>query len=123
MPTRSRPPDRSARSSTRSGRRQRDLRWRRVPQMCNRCVALGLVGMVNVRAVDYEVAGVQLRATMAVPDGDGPFPGVLIGHEGPGLDDVQRARAADIARLGYVRSEEHTSELQSPCNLVCRLLL
>src|SRR5205807_8962931 len=24
---------------------------------------------------------------------------------------------------GRVRSEEHTSELQSPCNLVCRLLL
>src|SRR5215467_13772762 len=24
---------------------------------------------------------------------------------------------------GYARSEEHTSELQSPCNLVCRLLL
>src|SRR2546426_3424745 len=23
----------------------------------------------------------------------------------------------------YPRSEEHTSELQSPCNLVCRLLL
>src|SRR5256885_1175768 len=30
-----------------------------------------------------------------------------------------------IGRLprGYQRSEEHTSELQSPCNLVCRLLL
>src|SRR5256885_5642618 len=29
------------------------------------------------------------------------------------------------SRSGYdaVRSEEHTSELQSPCNLVCRLLL
>src|SRR2546426_226524 len=26
-------------------------------------------------------------------------------------------------RLGSGRSEEHTSELQSPCNLVCRLLL
>src|SRR2546426_7293350 len=26
-----------------------------------------------------------------------------------------------LARM--VRSEEHTSELQSPCNLVCRLLL
>src|SRR5688500_19274261 len=25
--------------------------------------------------------------------------------------------------FGNVRSEEHTSELQSPCNLVCRLLL
>src|SRR5256885_9270157 len=24
---------------------------------------------------------------------------------------------------GVTRSEEHTSELQSPCNLVCRLLL
>src|SRR3989454_8025081 len=30
------------------------------------------------------------------------------------------ARLADGQRL---RSEEHTSELQSPCNLVCRLLL
>src|SRR5205807_10672438 len=26
-------------------------------------------------------------------------------------------------RKGVPRSEEHTSELQSPCNLVCRLLL
>src|ERR1022692_3864813 len=26
-------------------------------------------------------------------------------------------------RCSYIRSEEHTSELQSPCNLVCRLLL
>src|SRR5256885_3453198 len=25
--------------------------------------------------------------------------------------------------VGKIRSEEHTSELQSPCNLVCRLLL
>src|SRR5256885_15823863 len=35
----------------------------------------------------------------------------------------------DVLGLGHVqlavgpRSEEHTSELQSPCNLVCRLLL
>src|SRR2546426_6021226 len=28
-----------------------------------------------------------------------------------------------ISALRVVRSEEHTSELQSPCNLVCRLLL
>src|SRR5256885_10458029 len=27
------------------------------------------------------------------------------------------------AAIGVERSEEHTSELQSPCNLVCRLLL
>src|SRR3989454_4029270 len=33
------------------------------------------------------------------------------------LQDRRRAHAA------LPRSEEHTSELQSPCNLVCRLLL
>src|SRR2546426_9037029 len=27
------------------------------------------------------------------------------------------------SEAGRTRSEEHTSELQSPCNLVCRLLL
>src|SRR5256885_12325836 len=30
---------------------------------------------------------------------------------------------AQLAPSGKIRSEEHTSELQSPCNLVCRLLL
>src|SRR3989454_12612897 len=30
---------------------------------------------------------------------------------------------ADCTVIGALRSEEHTSELQSPCNLVCRLLL
>src|SRR5256885_11327467 len=30
---------------------------------------------------------------------------------------------ASRALMGVGRSEEHTSELQSPCNLVCRLLL
>src|SRR5256885_10977244 len=32
-------------------------------------------------------------------------------------------RRAIIAKSLSDRSEEHTSELQSPCNLVCRLLL
>src|SRR2546426_10115171 len=34
---------------------------------------------------------------------------------------LEACRAAQVKRV--VRSEEHTSELQSPCNLVCRLLL
>src|SRR3989454_6062057 len=34
----------------------------------------------------------------------------------------RRASAAARGQAGK-RSEEHTSELQSPCNLVCRLLL
>src|SRR2546426_7615724 len=37
------------------------------------------------------------------------------------LDPVQHHRAP--ATVSLERSEEHTSELQSPCNLVCRLLL
>src|SRR5256885_6085474 len=32
-------------------------------------------------------------------------------------------RLNDLAQRLRMRSEEHTSELQSPCNLVCRLLL
>src|SRR2546426_5019500 len=35
------------------------------------------------------------------------------------LDEVQPVHDRQFQR----RSEEHTSELQSPCNLVCRLLL
>src|SRR5256885_2816642 len=33
------------------------------------------------------------------------------------------ATKASLPSLALARSEEHTSELQSPCNLVCRLLL
>src|SRR5256885_11803197 len=33
------------------------------------------------------------------------------------------ARCDELGESGERRSEEHTSELQSPCNLVCRLLL
>src|SRR5256885_8834090 len=40
---------------------------------------------------------------------------------------VERARSLRSSAMydqpDFVRSEEHTSELQSPCNLVCRLLL
>src|SRR5256885_3037667 len=35
----------------------------------------------------------------------------------------RRRQMARSRRTGLGRSEEHTSELQSPCNLVCRLLL
>src|SRR2546426_6182840 len=33
------------------------------------------------------------------------------------------ARQRQVIAVDLQRSEEHTSELQSPCNLVCRLLL
>src|SRR2546426_4751077 len=40
----------------------------------------------------------------------------------PDRDLIRRYLDAGATRV-IVRSEEHTSELQSPCNLVCRLLL
>src|SRR5256885_8306347 len=43
-----------------------------------------------------------------------PIPTLLVTHD---REDAQRLAER------VVRSEEHTSELQSPCNLVCRLLL
>src|SRR5256885_6313218 len=36
---------------------------------------------------------------------------------------VLRATVVWWGLVAWLRSEEHTSELQSPCNLVCRLLL
>src|SRR5688500_19605410 len=40
------------------------------------------------------------------------------------LDAISQHRRRRLhAFLRFGRSEEHTSELQSPCNLVCRLLL
>src|SRR2546426_9217940 len=36
---------------------------------------------------------------------------------------VQALTWCGTVKKNAVRSEEHTSELQSPCNLVCRLLL
>src|SRR5256885_12395645 len=43
------------------------------------------------------------------------------GPHAPWFWDVNRCGGGALMDLG--RSEEHTSELQSPCNLVCRLLL
>src|SRR2546426_9084424 len=45
--------------------------------------------------------------------------GHAVQHEAAAVPHQPRRRG----RPGDERSEEHTSELQSPCNLVCRLLL
>src|SRR5256885_13241917 len=70
---------------------------------------------------------VRPRAAPLLPprQGDERHPRLRAGHAVP-----PRARAGEVRTTiwgdrgdGFGRSEEHTSELQSPCNLVCRLLL
>src|SRR5688500_19740475 len=48
-------------------------------------------------------------------------PGVAIWEEFK--DRVEAIMLRPMGEAEAARSEEHTSELQSPCNLVCRLLL
>src|SRR5256885_13189036 len=49
--------------------------------------------------------------------------GARVRQAGDSAGEEKRGWAAAAGALVQPRSEEHTSELQSPCNLVCRLLL
>jgi dienelactone hydrolase len=59
--------------------------------------------MVTTRDISYEADGRTMLGHLAVPDDDGPRPGILVCHEGPGLDDHAKGRAERLAdELGYV---------------------
>src|SRR5688500_17467601 len=49
--------------------------------------------------------------------------GVVVSADELTIGPLEPFRQRDSERPPRARSEEHTSELQSPCNLVCRLLL
>src|SRR2546426_8413280 len=72
---------------------------------------------------DYKVTGVQ---TCALPISTWLETDRTLRPARPSEPARQRdapAHRRDPERDPRIRSEEHTSELQSPCNLVCRLLL
>jgi dienelactone hydrolase len=58
--------------------------------------------MITTRELNYDVDGLGMIAHLAQPDGPGPWPAVLIGHDGVGLDEYQRKRADDLAAHGYL---------------------
>src|SRR5256885_8974133 len=66
------------------------------------------------------------RRAAALPERGGPLQAAH-GLRRGGARETHRARRqggkGSDDQLEPSRSEEHTSELQSPCNLVCRLLL
>src|SRR5256885_7221073 len=52
-----------------------------------------------------------------------PYTTLFRSDQEPQQADIVARSVAMGMRQAWARSEEHTSELQSPCNLVCRLLL
>ncbi|MEU6809561.1 dienelactone hydrolase family protein [Streptomyces sp. NPDC046831] len=57
---------------------------------------------VTTRTVEYPADGLTMIGHLALPAGVDRRPAVLIGPEGPGLNDFQRRRADALAVLGYV---------------------
>ncbi|MBA4179161.1 MAG: carboxymethylenebutenolidase [Anaerolinea sp.] len=47
-------------------------------------------------------SGTTMRAFLALPEGAGPWPAVIVIHEIFGLNDDIREKAARLARMGYV---------------------
>src|SRR5205807_921442 len=96
-----------------------------------RATADGFVTRENLEWYGRFAAGrpgaivVEATGIRDIPSG----PLLRIGHDRfiPGLKElvetVHRESEGRTRLLIQIRSEEHTSELQSPCNLVCRLLL
>src|SRR5438094_2772333 len=58
--------------------------------------------MVEMRDLDYTADGSTMIGRLALPDGSDTRPAVLIAHDGSGLDDYQKGRAARFAELGYI---------------------
>lgn len=57
---------------------------------------------ICTREIIYEVDGLRMVGHLAQPNGQGPWPAILLGHDGIGLDDYQRQRADDLAEHGYI---------------------
>lgn len=58
--------------------------------------------MRSTHEVTYNADGLTMVAYLARPQGEGPWPAVLIGHDGVGLESYQRSRADDLAARGYI---------------------
>src|SRR2546426_7048230 len=63
-----------------------------------------------------------LFRSLVLPGDNPDVASLVLEHENGALSTLN-ASYASASEYYLLRSEEHTSELQSPCNLVCRLLL
>ncbi len=58
--------------------------------------------VTETREITYDIDGLTMTAHLALPSGQGPWPAVLIGHDGIGLEAYQRGRTDQLAERGYV---------------------
>jgi len=57
---------------------------------------------MRIEDIEYTVGGRRMVGHLAIADGQpGSRPGVLVCHEGPGLDEHAKGRAERLAGLGY----------------------
>ncbi len=56
----------------------------------------------DLREFTYAHDGLALKGQLAVPDGPGPHPAVLVMHSALGLGELVCQRALDLAAMGYV---------------------
>src|SRR5437868_160172 len=82
----------------------------------------GLMLVVNAACKEADLAHLQARLDRSVAI-EPRFERALLALQGPAAAAVLARFAAGVERMPFMRSEEHTSELQSRFDLVCRLLL
>src|SRR5690242_20830698 len=93
--------------------------------MPKRLIAAAFVALVSLAAPDSAQTYPTRPVTMIVPFAAGGPTDVLARIVAARMGEVlgQQVVIENVGGAGGMRSEEHTSELQSHVNLVCRLLL
>src|SRR5256885_17263158 len=88
-------------------------------------IALTSLGVIGSDLYSVGVSQVGILVNPYTGDFSGPVAGPTLAWKSvPWINVVIVSTSVQtIQMVGPGRSEEHTSELQSPCNLVCRLLL
>lgn len=57
---------------------------------------------IVTKELTYSAGGKTMKGFVAIPDGEGPFPGILVVHEWWGQTEYPRNRARQLAKNGYV---------------------
>src|SRR5256885_5363798 len=81
-----------------------------------------LMPLENTQVIDWDGQVLRMTRKSSAAVDDGAVVVAWARRQTAGRDQWLRWQSPPL-RTRAQRSEEHTSELQSPCNLVCRLLL